>query len=219
MLDIADDDSWKLTDDQGNVQSMSRAETMRVLHEKLDTIRWTSFEHDGYVQAATTAVTAEMRKTKSGERGRRLEIRNPGSTPTAPAEGPILAGSQLVEAMLKIKATYKMSDERIANAISDMVAADNATFRERKYPSLRMLNLIIKQDRPPGIHEFAIAKWIARLNTLPDTPNVNEQATGQMPTTTTRTPRATRMTRLPSRFANDNHHQQTTARTVTRPAQ
>jgi hypothetical protein len=219
VLDITDDDGWKLTDDLGNVQSKSRAEAMREIHERMDTIRWTSFENDGYVQAATTAVTAEMRKTKSGERMRRVEIRNPGSTPTAPAEGPILTGPPLVEALLSIKTTNKMSDERIANAISEMFAADNETFRNCKYPSLRMLNDIIKQTRPPGIQEFAIAKWVARQTALPEAPSANERAAEQTPAAALSTPRATRTTQRPTRFTNDDSHQQNTARTVTRPTQ
>jgi hypothetical protein len=135
VLGIADDGRWKLIDYQGNVQSKSWAETMRVLHEGIDTVQWTSFEHDGYIHAAKTAVATEIRKTKSGNRMRRIEIRNPGSTPTAPAEGPILAGSQLVEALLRIKTTNKVSERRTANEIYDMASADNETFRNCKFPS------------------------------------------------------------------------------------
>ena len=115
MLGIADDGRWQIIDYQGNLQSKNWDETMKILHDRIDMVQWTSFEHDGYVHAVTTAVATEVRKTKSGNRVRRIEMRNPGSKPTTRAEGPILAGSQLVEALLRIKATNKMSDERISN--------------------------------------------------------------------------------------------------------
>ena len=150
---------------------------------------------------------------------RRIEMRNPGSTPTAPTEGPILTGSQLVEELLRIKATNKMSDRKIANEIYDMVSADNETFRNCKFPSHPIPTYIIKQDRPPGIHEFAIAKWVARQTTPPEAPDVNERAAGHTPAATQRTPRATRTTQRPTRFTNDDNRQQNTARTVTRPTQ